>query len=332
MRPDSPILAVAGPLVLVALVSAPCKAAPQDPDADPKTERAASSELENVRQSIQKGRMKPAWKGLVTLRSNYRKTKVVADAKDEIARMRLVAGIEVVGAAAAFRGIVEPQGSGKRRRLKITYDMTELASFQDFETVGHLKDLYPIQTQDGILRGTGAWCHRAVFQGDFSIEIEGVAPTGRDVGIACIDPDAKKTRFAIGVFGNTFFGVKYGENQRTSPGHILLFAGRGAESLDTESPSQLLAQSKEAPLKENQSLRGVLEWKRRNVLLRLPPTKLKLRHQLTKGSQDIVRKRLGVHVRRSRFQPRRVVIEGVLDPKWAEEELKQIRAVLGKKE
>lgn len=312
----------------VMITCATCRAAPQEPD--PGAELAASLELDKARRNFEKGRMKAAWESLMILRHSHRQTRVLATAKEEVARMRLLAGIEVVGAAASFEGIVEPKGSGKHARLRITYDMTDPNSAKDFETVQHLEDLYPIQVQGGTLRGTGGWCHRAVFRGDISMEIEGVAPSGRDVGIVCIDPDAKKTRFAIGVFGNTFFGVKYDETRTISSGHILLFAGRGAESLDTVSPSQLLAQSEKAPLNKNQSLRGLFEWKGRSLQLQLPPTRLRLRAQLSGRTQEIRRKRIGMHVRRSRFQPRRVIIEGILDPKWAEQEISRIHSSLKK--
>jgi hypothetical protein len=292
----------------------------------PAAERRAAAALEEARKGVAGGRMKAAWEKLAALQRDYAKTRVFGGAREEIARLRLAAGIEVVGAAAGFRAVVEP-GGGKGA-LRIVYDFADLAALEDFEPVFNLPDVHLVRRTIEFVSGTGAWCHRAVFQGDVRFEIEGEVLDPHDVGLVCVDPDAQDPRFLVGVLGNSYFGVKYDEERSISPGHILLFAGRGAESRARSNPSQIFARVTEPPLVAGQVVRMALSWKGTALRLGLLPTSLDLPGALTNKNQEMPRKRIGVHLWRSKLRPRRAVLEGVLDPDWSKAELERLRSRL----
>jgi len=295
-------------------------------DESPAAERRAAAALEEARKGVQGGRMKAAWEKLTALRRDYAKTRVVAGARDEIARLGLLAGVEVVGAAAGFRAQVEP---GPKGAVRIVYDFADLAGLEDFEPVFNLPDIHLVRRAIEFVSGTGAWCHRAVFHGDVRFEIEGEVLEAHDIGLVCVDPDAQDPRFLTGVLGNSYFGVKYDEERSISPGHILLFAGRGAESRARTNPSQILARKTEPPLVAGQVARMALSWKGTALRLGLLPTSLDLPGALTNQDQEMPRKRIGLHLWRSKFRPRRAVLEGVLDPEWSKGELERLRARIG---
>ena len=114
----------------------------------------------------------------------------------------------------------------------------------------------------------------------------------------------------------------------SSTGHILLFAGQGAESRARVNPSQIFARVTEPPLVAGQVVRMALSWKGTTLRLGLLPTSLDLPGALTNRNQEMPRKRLGLHVWRSKFRPRRAVLEGTLDPEWSKGELERLRSRL----
>jgi hypothetical protein len=268
--------------------------------------------------------MRKAWDEIAKLRGPLGGTKVVAAARSDIDRLYLEAGLEVIGGGAGFRGQVETLRGGD---LRVTYDFRKNpSSLEDFEDVMTVSAI--IRRKGNVISGTGSVCHRAAFTGDLRIEVEGAPVSDHDFGIVMVDRDSKKPRFLVAALNNTFFGVKYGEDRRISPGHLLVFCGPGAESRAKENPSQILAQRPSTPgtLEKDSDLQMSLSCRKHQVSFAAGPASLAT--SLATPGKQLTRCHIGIHLHRSTFRVDRVVIEGRLDADWSKHEVENLRARL----
>lgn len=287
----------------------------------PPDERVAERLLEQARHAVASGKMRKAWNLITRLRGPLESTRTVSEAGAELERLRLLAGLEVVGAGAGLHGRVEPLEEG---RLRLVYEAGRKPRLlEDFKAVPTVPDIRGLKRKDDRISGTGAFCHRAHFAGDLSIQVEGTPVGSHDFGLVVVDPDAEESRFLVGALNNTFFGVKYGKSRRVTPGHNLVFCGRGAESLARYKRTQILSRMEKPTVERGSSLRLSLSWRQERVQLAIGEASVHVR--LAVPQQDMARKQAGIHLHRSSFRVQRVVLEGRLDPAWSRKEEKRLR-------
>jgi hypothetical protein len=272
-----------------------------------------------------------AWRRVDVLRAALNLPEATREQRREGDRLAIVAGLEVVGAAAGFYGVTT---SSKPGVVETTYDPSVAGWQEDFEIVRLLPAAAFATRKGAVVSGTGALCQRALWADDVRLEVEGRARGDHDFGPVLLDPDEQGAeRFLTGFFNNTYFGVKYDEGRKISEGHLLLYAGRGSGSLAKAHPTQLLGAVVEPKIVRDDEVRCALSLRRTKaefVVGAYAKPGAKLTFDLVEGKQTFRRLQAGVLVRQSAFEISRITIRGKLDPQWADEEKARLAAATSK--
>ena len=263
------------------------------------------------------------------------------DIQTQAALLIAIAGVEAIGPAAAFKGVVTIPEKGI---VEVAYDFRADGWRDDFELLHPLPAAELPSKKNRTVEGTGALCHTALWTEPVMIEIVGRPMIPTDFGPVFIDPDETATeRFLTGFLNNAYFGIKYDADRAVTPGHVLLLAGRGAVSRAKARPTQLFAKSTEPVIArltqvttslslaetKTESKAGSKVVERVELKTSTSPTSTTTLGFDLAPTQVFPRLRAGILVRESQFEVSRIVLRGRLDPTWVREETARLRASLG---
>ena len=145
------------------------------------------------------------------------------DVQTQAALLIAIAGVEAIGPASAFKGVVTIPEKGI---VEVAYDFRADGWQADFELLHPLPAAELPYKKNRTVEGTGALCHTALWTEPVTIEIVGRPMIPTDFGPIFIDPDETATeRFLTGFLNNAYFGIKYDADRAVTPGHVLLLAG-----------------------------------------------------------------------------------------------------------
>jgi hypothetical protein len=236
-----------------------------------------------------------------------------------------------VGAAAGFVGQVELLDKGV---IEVRYDFAGGPFERDFELSMFLPAAMQPEREKRIVRGTGAYCHRAAWAPDLRIELAGRPLVAQDFGPVIIDPDETAAeRFITGFHNNAYFGVKYDAERTVTSGHVLLLAGKGAQSRARTKPTQLFGRTDVPAIASRTEVTASLSVQGTVVTFTTgtsPTATGRLTHELVPAAQTFPRAKAGILFRDSEFEIAAITLRGRLDPAWEREEIARLRASLPK--
>jgi hypothetical protein len=296
------------------------------PESRPSNATDAVAELRSL---VDAKKFAEAWERAAHARALARGETGTDALREETRKLTLKAGLPIVGAAAGFLGTTTAKKDGA---IEIVYDLATTEWESDFL----LEDVLPtteFSTREGrVVRRTGAVLFRGVFKDDVRIDVEGVARANRDFGPVFFDPDEPgDARFLVGFHRNAYFATKYDETRSVTPGHVLLMAGRGAESRAKSRPTQLLARSTTPDVELGSVVRCSLTLRGSTIEFQTgadPKTACKAAFQLKTPSQAFPRVRPGFLLRSSEFEFVRITMTGKLDAAYEREERDALKATL----
>jgi hypothetical protein len=297
--------------------------------------------VDEIRKLVAAKRFADAWKGRAAVRAALDAPGVAADLRAEGSQLLLAAGLETVGAAAGFQGQVDevqppPDSKEKVERgtVEVRYDFAAGPFEGDFELLMLLPAAAQPEREKRTIRGAGAYLHRAVWAPDVRIDVAGRALVAQDFGPVIVDPDETETeRFLTGFHNNAYFGVKYDADRAVTAGHVLLLAGRGAQSRARTKPTQLLGRTALPAIPNRAEIKASLwvQGTTANFVTGTSPTATgRLSFELAAATQTFPRARAGILIRDSELEIASIVLRGRLDPAWEREEIARLRAFLAK--
>jgi hypothetical protein len=291
-------------------------------DRPEKVPPAASERVEELRRLVAARKFAEAWRLEASVREALEAPGVASGLRAEAEGLLRRAGLEAVGVIAAWRG----RTSGTAKELvEVVYDCERPGWDADFEIVPVLPTALGARRQGRTIEGTGGFLHRAIWQPELRIEITGRALAPHDHGPVFLDPDVAfdEESFLVGFHDNRFFGVKYDETRSVSGGHVLVLAGRRAESRARAHRTQLLASRAVPVIELGREFVSSLALAKGRVTFTTGTTASAF--TLVRETQVFERLRAGLLLRASAFEVRRIVLAGKLDPRWLEEETQRQR-------
>jgi hypothetical protein len=302
---------------------------------------ALERDIAEMQALVKARRFEDAWKKGAGLRTALE--TATPDLQTQAALLIAIAGVEAIGPAAAFKGVVAIRDKEKHL-VEVAYDFRADGWQADFELLHPLPAAELPYQKNRTVEGTGALCHTALWTEPIMIEITGRPMIPTDFGPVFIDPDETATeRFLTGFLNNAYFGIKYDADRAVTPGHVLLLAGRGAVSRAKARPTQLFAKSTEPVIARltqvttslslaetrTESKAGAKVVKRVELKTATSPTSTTTLGFDLAPTQVFPRLRAGILVRESQFEVSRVVLRGRLDPEWVKQETARLRTSLG---
>lgn len=285
-----------------------------------REERDARRALDRIERAVRGGRWERAWPLLARFEEGWAETEAANEEASWITAVRRHARVELFGGLGTLSAHLEPAGRG---RTRLRFDFAQKGVWRDFQTFAHLPDDRELVRIGRRLQGTGALILQVPFKGPIDVTLTAEAHRSRDLGLLLFDP-RERTRFLVAAANNTYFATKYDKDRKSVLGHVLVYCGRGAESLSERYPSQLLGSTTGTGTPKEMEVRLSIE-RSRLVLVANGRT---VSAALTSAEQRFPRAEIGVHLRRSDLTLRSLTIVGSPDPEWAKGREQKLRARL----
>jgi protein kinase-like protein len=313
---------------------------PSEPGAvkEPHPADVAAAEAEERARKVMDAAFEDAGRGMWgrvrelarLLRGALAGTKAARDNRERIATLEELAILEVEGPGGFMKGRTE---SLPGNRLRITYDFKHKEQAEDWSYLKPFATLeggsFEVVPRQGILagRGTGAFLHKVVMEGDVKMSFRLRSERPHDIGPALIDPE-NEMRHILFSISNTFFTLSV--RREPLPGHVILLFGEGAwaDTPDAELGFIRVAQS-ESPVVPAQTWTYVgCARQKKKVTFSLGDKKLtgKTTGDNKRGYGDF---RPSLFVLKSRADFAAVIIEGRPSRTWYADLKQDLRKALG---